>query len=73
MAGPPQRRVPGIYGDTAVGEDMSQSKSLGPAAGAAATLPVTGSNTALMVAAGVALVVVGLLLMRAARVRRARA
>jgi LPXTG-motif cell wall-anchored protein len=51
---------------------MSQSRSLGPAAGAAATLPVTGTNTAMMVIAGVALLIVGLLLVRAARVRPGR-
>lgn len=43
---------------------MSQSKSLGPAAGAAATLPLTGSSITLMVLASVAVIVVGLLLLR---------
>jgi LPXTG-motif cell wall-anchored protein len=52
---------------------MSQGKSLGPTAGAAAALPVTGANTVMMVLAGLAVVVFGLLLMRAARVRRVRA
>jgi hypothetical protein len=54
---------------------MSQSRSLGPAAGAAAILPVTGANTSMMmmmVVAGVAILIVGLLLIRAARVRPSR-
>lgn len=51
---------------------MSHTRALGPAAGAAATLPVTGSNTVLMMFAGVAAVVVGLLLVRVARVRQGR-
>jgi LPXTG-motif cell wall-anchored protein len=51
---------------------MSQSRTLGPAAGAAAILPVTGANTAMMVVAGVAILIVGLLLVRAARVRPGR-
>ena len=48
---------------------MSQSKSLGPAPGVAATLPVTGADTTMMVLAGVAILILGLLLVRAARVR----
>jgi LPXTG-motif cell wall-anchored protein len=53
---------------------MSQSRSLGPAAGAAAILPVTGANTPMlmMVVAGLAILIVGLLLIRAARVRPSR-
>jgi LPXTG-motif cell wall-anchored protein len=51
---------------------MSQSKSLGPAAGAAAALPVTGANTVTMVLVGVAVLVAGLLLVRAAWVRPGR-
>lgn len=47
------------------------SKPLVPAVAVGATLPVTGANTVLMVAAGVAVVVVGALLMRAGRPRRA--
>ena len=49
---------------------MSQSKSLGPAVGATAALPVTGVNTMAMVVAGLVVLIVGVLLMRAARVRR---
>jgi len=51
---------------------MSQPRSLGPAAGAAATLPVTGADTTMMVLAGLAILIVGLLLVRAARVRPGR-
>jgi LPXTG-motif cell wall-anchored protein len=47
---------------------MSQSKSLGSTALAgAATLPVTGNKVWLMVLAGIAMVVVGLLLVRSGR------
>lgn len=52
---------------------MSSPKVLGPAAVAGATvasLPVTGSPVTTAVIAGVALVVGGLLLMRASRFRR---
>jgi LPXTG-motif cell wall-anchored protein len=51
---------------------MSQSKGLGPAAGAAAALPVTGASTLTMVLAGVVIVVVGLLLVRVGRTRPGR-
>ena len=51
---------------------MSNSKSLGPSVGLAAALPVTGANTLGLVLAGLAVLVVGLLLMRATRVRKVR-
>jgi LPXTG-motif cell wall-anchored protein len=51
---------------------MSQSRSLGPAVGAAAALPVTGAGTTMMVLAGMAVLVLGLLMVRAARVRPGR-
>jgi LPXTG-motif cell wall-anchored protein len=54
---------------------MSQPKVLGPiaATGAAAPmLPVTGNSTAIVALIGFALVAVGLLLFRSARVRTAR-
>lgn len=44
---------------------MSQPKVIG--AGAAAALPLTGNNVVLMVLAGIAMVVVGLLLVRSSR------
>jgi LPXTG-motif cell wall-anchored protein len=48
--------------------EMSQSKVTGSAATvAAATLPVTGNNVVLLVLAGIALVVTGLLLVRSGR------
>lgn len=43
---------------------MSSTKVLGPTAGAAATLPLTGTNIVLMVAASVAVIAIGLLLLR---------
>ena len=49
---------------------MSQPRGLSPATAVAAALPVTGGNTVLMVLAGVAVLVVGLLLFRAGRPRR---
>lgn len=52
---------------------MSQSKALGPAAGVAATLPVTGFNTVAMVVVGLVILVAGMLLMRATRTRRNKA
>ncbi|HEV7896263.1 MAG TPA: LPXTG cell wall anchor domain-containing protein [Planosporangium sp.] len=55
---------------------MSQPKVLGPitVAGAAApALPVTGNNAVLAALVGFALVAAGLLLVRSARVRPARA
>ena len=52
---------------------MSNHKPLGPAAAVTATLPVTGASTVLTVMMGVAVLVVGLLLVRAARPRRASA
>jgi LPXTG-motif cell wall-anchored protein len=50
---------------------MSQPKVVGPAAAAVATatLPVTGFNSVSVVVAGIALVVGGLLLVRAGRFR----
>ena len=48
---------------------MSQSRSLGPAVGAAAALPVTGANTTMMVLAGVVILLAGVVLVRAARLR----
>jgi LPXTG-motif cell wall-anchored protein len=51
---------------------MSQSKTLGPTVAAGATLPVTGSNTFALVLAGLAVIVVGLLLMRLGRARENR-
>ncbi|HWH01261.1 MAG TPA: LPXTG cell wall anchor domain-containing protein [Pilimelia sp.] len=48
---------------------MSNTKPLVPAAGVA-TLPVTGTNTAIMVLVGLAVLIMGLLLVRSARPRR---
>jgi len=49
---------------------MSQPRALGPAAGVAAALPVTGGNTVLLVMVGMAVLVAGLLLFRAGRAHR---
>jgi LPXTG-motif cell wall-anchored protein len=51
---------------------MSQSKGLGPTAAVAATLPVTGANTFVMVLAAVAVIVVGLLMVRSTRTRQSQ-
>jgi hypothetical protein len=50
---------------------MTQPKIMGPAAAAAATLPVTGSQPLFIAATAVAMVVGGALLVRAARAHRA--
>jgi LPXTG-motif cell wall-anchored protein len=49
---------------------MSQARVLTPAAGAAASLPLTGSGTLGMVLLGAGALASGVLLMRAARNRR---
>ena len=59
-----------VTNDTTQGESaMSQPKVIGSAA--AATLPLTGNGVVGMVLAGIALVVVGLLLVRSGRYRNA--
>jgi LPXTG-motif cell wall-anchored protein len=56
---------------------MNQPRALGPAtlaggSAAAGGLPVTGSNTFAIIIAGLLLIVVGLLLVRSARLHRAQ-
>jgi len=49
---------------------MSHARSLGPASGVAAALPVTGVDTMLLVLIGAALLIAGVLLVRAGHRRR---
>jgi LPXTG-motif cell wall-anchored protein len=51
---------------------MSQSKTLGPTVAAGAALPVTGSNTVALVLAGLAVIALGVLMVRVSRVRENR-